>query len=372
MDIQSLIFQLAIPQLEQINDKWNGRCIVCGDSKKSDHKKRFWIKEDNRKNDGSYIVHCYNCGYHNGLIYFVREYFPDVFKNYAKINFLRKRKTSINNILDDYKEPSKPKKKEKIKKTIINLDTLYRLNGGHDAKEYFYSRKFPKIWLKYLYYTDNFQEWVNTILPNKFEKIPKNDRRIVIPFYRPDKSIFAFAGRSIEKNPFLRYITIKIDESYPKIFGLERVNYNRPIYVFEGQLDSLFIPNSLAMGGAITALPNLLEYGDIEDYIIVPDIEPRNPDTCDFIKKAFDLGFKVSLLPTNLKKYGKDINLLIIKGGYTPKDILKMINDNIYQGTQGLIKFNLTWKKINTKKNKYSNGFKKKGVFNVCERITKR
>ena len=135
----------------------------------------------------------------------------------------------------------------------------------------------------------------------------------------------------------MRYITIKFFEHY-KIFGLERCNFDKLVYVTEGQIDSLFIPNCLAMGGSISGLDKLLEYAPNNNFRIVPDIEPRNKETVDFIEKSLKKGFKVCLWPLKLKTYGKDMNDLILNSGKSRKEIFDIINSNMVEGNTGLIK----------------------------------
>jgi len=200
------------------------------------------------------------------------------------------------------------------------------------------------MWRKYLMYSDNFKVWTNEKIPDKFKNTSDSDPRLIIPFYTLERKIFAVGARAL-KNNLPRYLTIKFDEDHPKIFGLERANFSKLMYVFEGQIDSLFIPNSLAMGGSISNIRKLLQYADKDKFVLVPDIEPRNLEVCDFIEQSIGMGFAVSLLPLELKQYGKDINDIIIKSNLTSKEIYNIINKNITKGIKSKIKFKL-WKKV--------------------------
>ena len=60
--------------------------------------------------------------------------------------------------------------------------------------------------------------------------------------------MFAVQGRALSQSD-LRYITVRIDEQYPKIYGLDRVDISKPIYVVEGPIDSLFVDNCIAVAG---------------------------------------------------------------------------------------------------------------------------
>jgi hypothetical protein len=41
-----------------------------------------------------------------------------------------------------------------------------------------------------------------------------------------------------------------LDDSHPKIYGLDKVDWNKTVYIVEGPFDSMFIENSIAMVGA--------------------------------------------------------------------------------------------------------------------------
>ena len=331
MNIENFLFEISLPQMEFKSGGVHARCIICGDSEKSQSKKRFWIKKNGY---GNYYAHCFNCGYHKSFKLFLKENFPEIYKSYVKLNFKNKHKPI----------ESKPEEVKKIVEVDMDLIRVVNLPDNHIAHSFFTDRKIHNRWKKYLFYTDNFQKWINSKVKT-FEYEPKYDRRIVLPFYSIDKKLIGAAGRSLEKDSKLRYITIKFDENHPKIFGLERVKFDKPVYVFEGQIDSLFIPNSLAMAGSISGLMKLLDYAPIDTYILVPDIEPRNKEIVNFIEQSLKKGFKVSLLPERLKIYGKDLNDLVLKSNLNIKEIYNMINENVIQGKLGLIKFNI-WKKI--------------------------
>src|SRR5579859_4058680 len=101
-----------------------------------------------------------------------------------------------------------------------------------------------------------------------------------------------------------------MDETSPKIFGLSRLDKSKPIYVFEGPFDSMFIPNAMAtcdsnLQGAGTYLPK-------ENLILVFDKEPRNRELINTINKAIKANFNVCLLPKTLP--GKDINEMVVNG----------------------------------------------------------
>ena len=332
--IENIIHSLPLPLLEKVGDNWNFRCVVCGDSKKSQTKKRGWILVNGTK----VTYYCHNCGYNKRILTFLKEHFPAVAKEYTKHLF---------------KSTSKQSKQSKLVQTTvedtssnqiqnIGLQKLCKLPEDHPAVKYFMGRQMPLRFMRYFYWADNYCEYINSVIPDKFEKVPAEDPRIVIPFYTLHRKVFAVQGRAIGKSN-LRYITIKFDETHKKIFGLERMDRNKTILVFEGAFDSIFMPNAIAFGGADLDFNYLLELATKDKYIFCYDNEPRNKEMCRRIVKVLKSGFKVCLMPNKLKKHGKDINDLIM-AGMSKEEICGIIKDNVVEGKFGLVKFKL-WKK---------------------------
>lgn len=338
-DIHEIMISINLPLMQKVNGKWHSRCIVCGDSQKRQNKKRFWI-EPSKKNQNYYVAHCYNCGYSNSLSNFLKQYFPTEYKEYFKEKFKSsksiKSEQSVNDIID---------KKTNIKDISIpdNFIKLSDLPDNHIANQYFINRKLPKKFKSYLFFTENFKKGINSVSENYFEYIPEFDTRLVIPSYTHNNNLFMLAGRALN-NQKVRYLTAKFDDKYPKVFGIERINRKKAIFIFEGQIDSLFIPNAIAMGGSVSNIKKLESFAPKKQYILVPDIEPRNKQICKYIEKSLQNGYTVSLLPETLKKYGKDINDIIKNSSMTPKQIFDIIIKSKVNGTTGIIKFK-QWKR---------------------------
>ena len=64
-----------------------------------------------------------------------------------------------------------------------------------------------------------------------------------------DGEVFAYQGRAFgSEQP--KYITIKLDDNADKIYGLDRVDKTKTIFVVEGPIDSMFLDNCIAVAGA--------------------------------------------------------------------------------------------------------------------------
>ena len=134
-----------------------------------------------------------------------------------------------------------------------------------------------------------------------------------------------------------KYLTLKLQENKQKIFGLEQVNLHKRLYVVEGPLDSLFLDNCIAAGGADLQLP-----AENKDVVFIFDNEPRNKEIIDRMYKLIDKDYMIVIWPEGTKE--KDINEMIIKGK-TKEDLQKIISDNTYSGLSALTQLN-SYKRI--------------------------
>lgn len=326
--ITDYIFQLGLPLLEKKGNNWNFRCVVCGDSRKNPNKKRGWILTDKNQ------YYCHNCGYSSTFPYFLKKFYYSIYLEYLKDNLKNKKKYHV-------KKPKIIHHKKNIF-PIQNYKSVLQLNKNHKCYKYIKERKIPFKYFKLLYYCENFKKEINKIYPEKFKNYPEFDERLIIPFFDKQNNISYIQGRTLN-NDFLRYITINFISDTPKIFGLDRIELNKLIYVVEGPIDSLFLDNAIAMAAASININDLLSISNKSNFIFIFDLENRNKEICQQIEKIINMNFKICLFPESLKKYGKDINEFIING-LTMKKIYNIIQKNTFLGLQAKIRFKL-WKK---------------------------
>ena len=218
---------------------------------------------------------------------------------------------------------------------VADLESIADLNKKHAAREYLEKRQIPQEKLSSLYYTERFKTWINSKKPGTFQSLQNDRGRIIIPLIDKGGNWFGVQGRSLLPNSTMRYITIIFNEDHQKVFGLNNVKEDKPIYIVEGPIDSLFLDNSVAMVGS-DFNPRTCGWSD---YIWVYDNEPRNRQIVDRISHSIDRGDKVVVWPQGMTQ--KDINDMILGG----KDPQKIINDNTYQGIQAKIKLT-EWKRV--------------------------
>tara|TARA_B100001175_G_scaffold140238_1_gene119049 strand:- start:1865 stop:2641 length:777 start_codon:yes stop_codon:yes gene_type:complete len=217
--------------------------------------------------------------------------------------------------------------KKPVFKKSINLP---KASTNSFANEYLIKRKIDP---DKFYYADKFMEWTNT-QKQTFDTITRDESRIVIPMYDENKNLIGFQGRALGKS-FTKYITVMLNEESPKIYGLEKVDSTKPIYIVEGPFDSTFIQNAIAMCGSDVDIGSF----NWSNYIYVFDNEPRNREIVNRVSKTIGRGNKIVIWPNNI--IDKDINDMVLSG----HDVMSVVELNTYSALEAKIKFN-NWKKI--------------------------
>ena len=303
---------------------YNFRCPLCGDSKKNKNKARGYFYQV--KNNTNFK--CHNCGVNISFNNFLKELDNTTHKQYIFEKF-KEGHTGKNFVVEQPEEVFKKleSKPEFIKKVKIDLPSAFDISH---SRIYLHNRA---IFDGEFYYTPNFQEFVNELKPNSFDNTKYGESRIVIPLIK-DNELIGIQGRSLSYNP-IKYITIMLNDEAPKIYGLDNIRTDAPVYVTEGPFDSTFIRNSIAMCGADADVGS---WG-ISDAVWIYDNEPRNSEIVSRIERTIDRGEKVVIWPSNLME--KDINDMVLAGHHAQR----LVESNTYTGLEAKLKFT-TWKKI--------------------------
>jgi DNA primase len=162
---------------------------------------------------------------------------------------------------------------------------------------------------------------------------------MIIPYFTPAGKCFAYQGRAYgDEDP--KYFTIKVDETEEKIYGLDRIDYGKRIFVVEGPIDSLFLPNAIAVSGSSFDTPTIRKL--LANATIVMDNEPRNKEIVKQLEKYIESGYSVCMFPDTVKQ--KDINEMVLEGGLSPDEIIELLNTHTYTGMEAKLKF-INWRK---------------------------
>lgn len=286
---------------------------------------------------------CHNCAASMSLGHFLKEIDPTLYKEYLHDSFkynnehrwypkyADEREQRVEQVQED--------KKEKKTDALSFLTSVLNLDTDHPCKLYVKKRKIPMKYWNELYYTENYQRWINKCVDStKFKHPSADDPRLVIPFKTTKGDVFAYQGRYIgSDSKAIRYITINPNESI-LIYGLDKVDPNRRYWAFEGPIDSLYIDNSVAAAGS--SLLKLLKQK--KKPVFVFDNEPRSKEICAIISKVISSGAEIVIWPSTFKY--KDVGEAI-ESGMKAKEVLDIMDNNVYNGLQASLKFN-QWKVI--------------------------
>ena len=298
-------------------DLYNFRCPICGDSQKNKSKTRgylYAIKADMN-------FRCHNCGASMTLSNFLKEIDPTIHKQYVFERF-KNNSTGRGSVVE---EPTFKFEKPKFK-TKLSLPSCFEVQRG---REYLESRGLDP---KRFYWAEDFAGFVNSIKPTFGQNVPKESRIIIPLFYK--KNLIGIQGRSVDPSP-VKYITTMFDDDAPKIYGLDNIRRDAPVFITEGPFDSTFIRNSIAMCGADA---DISKWG-ISSPVWIYDNEPRSSEITRRIQSAISSKQTVVIWPSNIRE--KDINDMVLAG----HDVQSMVELNTYMGLEAQLNFN-RWKRV--------------------------
>jgi len=323
---------LISPRLEKFKKiragVYNFRCPYCGDSQKHKNKARGYIYQ----NKADYNFKCHNCGMTRSFTYFLKDQDQPLYDEYIMERY-KEGLTGKGTVTPEPKFTF-PQPKFRKKDICDELTKISELNTTHRAKKYLINRGINEDTLSKLYYCPNFKEWTNKH-KKIFDNTNHDDQRIIIPLRHSDGQLFGYQGRSLDPTSKMRYITVMLDEDAPKLYGLEKINTQKPIYILEGPFDSLFVENSIAMCGSDI---DIRSFG-WSDYIWVFDNEPRNREIVSRIERCINRGDKVVIWPSHIQE--KDVNEMIL----AKYDICTILKSSTYSELTAKLKLNL-WKKV--------------------------
>ena len=330
---------------------WNFSCPVCGDSSKNKLKARGYIYRTKQ----DLFVKCHNCAYGASVGNFIKYVDPNLYDQYVLERYKdgatgRMSHKDVNKPTNDiFKDNNTCRIDEMIEEGQVDLslivdeklETLKSIDvlpDGHPVKTWVADRKIPEDKWHLLYFAPKFKQFTNSVTPKFAEPIKDEHPRLIIPFFDQHGKMVAFQARAFgDETP--KYYTIKVNDEVEKIYGLERVDFSKTVYVVEGPIDSLFLPNAIAVSGASFDTPYIQGLKSIAT--IVMDNEPRSKEITKLLDKYIDQGYNVSLFPETIAQ--KDINEMIL-AGMSCNEITELINTNTHSGIEAKLKFT-EWKK---------------------------
>jgi len=333
--IDTKYLSLLSPRLDRFKKVrdylWNFRCPQCGDSHKSKSKARGYVYR--KKTD--LFFKCHNCGVGQSVGNLIKDLDPFLHKQY---------------IMERYRAGETGKRKSKApefkfetptfkpKETNIDLPSIESLPKEHYARVYCEGRTIPQQFMDKIFYTEDFKNWALSVCQVDYSNLMGKEPRLVIPFFDKDNQLIGAQGRALQESK-VRYVTVKVYEDAPKVFGLERWNSDQHTYLVEGPIDSLFLPNCLAMAGADMSDLSIL---DKDKTTLIFDNEPRNFQIARSMVKSLQDGWKIVVWPNSITC--KDINDMVLTSIRDAR-LVEIINTNTYSGQRGEWEVK-SWKKV--------------------------
>ena len=213
----------------RVGNRYNFRCMFCGDSKKSATKKRGWLYED-------MSYYCFNCGTSFTGLKFLEALagptaFEDLKRQYLRL-FL---KSGLGNALS------------------VDFG-LRREDNNSEPNIFNFKRELDPEWKKPL--SEKAREYLENrlVLDAPFLKEPiystynttTNDEYILIPWKINGVDAY-WQTNDFQKIGSMKYIFPK--DKKKLIYGIDNVDPSyKKIIVFEGVYDSLFVKNGVASG----------------------------------------------------------------------------------------------------------------------------
>lgn len=322
---------------------WNCSCPVCGDVGDSGRKKkRFYVYRPGTANHLN--AKCHKCGYSSSFGGFMKSQFPQLYKEYVLERYHASptphvpHKNISEVMLVPKAVPNVVSEQPLRDATLDGLKCCDELKDSHPVAKFLLKRMIPRNKWELIYYALEFKKYTNSVLPGKFKDTKDDHPRLVIPYFNDHGKVFAFVARAFDdRQP--RYMTIKLDDS-ERVYGQERLDTSKRVYAVEGAIDSLFLPNCIAVSGSNFDCETTRPLKSI--LTLVPDNEPRSPAICKLINKHIRLGYRVCMLPHTFHE--KDINEMILNGRQA-KDVLQSIDEHTYQGAAAVLRFS-QWKLV--------------------------
>jgi transcription elongation factor Elf1 len=279
-------------------------CPLCGDSATNKRKSRGYIYRKSEKLN----YYCHNCSASMSVGRFIKTIDPNLYDEMVFEQYKPKQDNA--DVIDLAKFRTEMPVFKKSDTPFAGLKKISDLSPTHFAREYVEDRLIPEHHYDDLYFTPKFFSWASDVLPGKYKIPPVDEPRLIFPFRNRNGILTGFQGRKLIDSTGAKYIFLMLTDEEPMIFGLNNISLKTPIYVFEGPIDSLFIPNSIACGGGdISADLQRLQI-DARHFVVCYDNEPRSKFTVKKMESAVLRGFSVCVFSDTVEK---DVNEMVKK-----------------------------------------------------------
>lgn len=284
-------------QLVNSPKSWTMACPICGDSKKNSHMKRGHLYKKNL----FYV--CYNCD--------VRLPFNE-FLNILQIDLDPESMYQINEQISTWKANIKDEVEDmkffslEKKISLTKLADYLNTHPEHKLRKFQAVKHGSTVW-KYLVNVRKISKLEN-FFEAEFEIAPKHWQPVMVSLNKQNDLLLGFQWRNLEdrkdKRRFKVYNWQECWEFYnEKLSDEEYRPYNKvsylynilnidpevPITIFEGFIDSQFVPNSIALVGVNTDYSFLLNQDEIEVRFFFDNDKDGKRATEEMLNKGYSV-----------------------------------------------------------------------------------
>ena len=281
--------------IEQKGSKFTFRCPMCGDSATVKSKRRGFLISNM---DGGGVIGCHNCGERLPFFKFLKREYPDVHRKWVQDVYIGISLDSkaVKEVVEEQSNEAEVVDYSKF----ISIKTPSQSPIRKMAMEFICKRRIPKHIARDFLYCEN----------------GRYANRVIIPHYNKDMTYKHFEARDLRKDPWIKYLYPELWE--PSCYNLPNLELGRQYYAFEGAIDSMFLRNAGACGGA---QKYDFFFQGIHKSLHRNGVVFADGDK-DGIKVAFKYlkkGYRVFKWTRELVEYAKDLNGLVEKGFFTPE-----------------------------------------------------
>ena len=299
--------------------KYQFFCPVCGDDKEWGNRNprgALILMNSSRSNEKSWMYKCMNggCVCNSSAwsgSYWLKIQHPDLFSEYRKELF------GLEVFDRKIQEVAKQEtKREKIVKSFNFTSILKQGVLEKTAREFCKSRNIPE------------RIWKDFLICHK----GKYSNRVIIPFLNKNKEMYYFQARSLNGSE-PKYLN---PEGYPKyrgVYNIFNVDKKKPIILCEGPIDSMFLPNAIAVTGC--SIPEEIKKAleGCEVLYLWDNDEAGRENSLRDLKAGKKVFLWNDFLKNNSYPQVKDINELLLKIGkekFTFEELNKYFSNNIF------------------------------------------
>lgn len=309
---------------------WNFSCPICGDSTKNKRKARGFIYNKN----GQYNMTCKNCNAGYSLANFIKIYFNDLYAPFFFIPALKQTNTSL--FIDT------PNTEPPVILTSTQFPFFIPYYNSDVACKFIDNRRIPRNKLKEVFYIDDINNLIEQYEHLGYTALKYKSSRLVFVIRSYNNEIIGFITRALNKNDKIRYYNIKCLQ-LPLIYGMPFLNRKERVWIVEGLIDSLFLPNALsANSSSFNHVIDFCKEQNINDFVCVYDNEPHNNQITKIIEQTINNNYSTVIF-SSFPYSGKDINEIVVKNALSPEQVLKLLEERVYSSLRAKLEYS-KWK----------------------------